>query len=254
MTTFASLCTLPPLEPGHSRLFLCRHGETEDNQRRLLQGGGIDTALNPTGRAQAAALGESMSLVKLDLVASSTLRRAVETADFIASGQCNRDVARAARRELCEQDFGCLEGLPRSECTQQLEALNAAWSAGQTDVPVEGGESPDQVLARACEALWGDGLLGSRVPGRHVVAVAHSTLNKAVMSHALGKGLARLGELRQSNCCINVLDVSMLDSEVSVVAVNIKPEAAAVPRVTALFRVCWTLLLSGQQGLRSMKY
>ena len=60
---------------------------------------------------------------------------------------------------------------------------------------------------------------------------------------------------RWNDARVLVIDeVSMLDSEVSVVAVNIKPEAAAVPRVTALFRVCWTLLLSGQQGLRSMKY
>ena len=255
MTTFASLNTLPDLPPGCSRLYLCRHGQTDANQRKLLQGGGVDTPLNPTGRAQAAALAQSMSSLELDLVASSTLCRAVETADLIAGSQSA--VERLARDELCEQNFGTLEGMPRSECAEQLAALNDAWCAGRTDVPVPGGESPDDVLVRACAALWGDGLLGSRVPGRHVAVVAHSTLNKAVLSHALGKGLSRLGEVRQANCCINVLDVATTTEDtsgsvpdVTVVAVNIKAEDANVPQPIALLRVCGEVLLSGQRAFR----
>ena len=248
LTRFASLFTLPPLQPGHSRLFLCRHGQTEGNQLKLMQGGGIDTPLNPTGRAQAAALAQSMSSVQLDLVASSTLSRAVETADFIANAQGNRAIERAARTELSEQDFGVMEGLPRQACKEQLADLNAAWCAGRTDMRVEGGESLDDVLARASEALFGDGLLGSRTAGRQVLCVGHSTLNKAVISDVVGKGLPRIGEIRQANCCINVIDVAIADGQPSAVAVNIEPEAADVPQLAAMLRVCWTFLLSGQRA------
>ena len=54
-------------------------------------------------------------------------------------------------KELCEQDFGLLEGLPRSDqnVNRQLEELNGTWRAGRTDVQIDGGESPDDVLARA---------------------------------------------------------------------------------------------------------
>ena len=249
LSSFASLQTLPPLEPGHSRLFLCRHGETVNNQLRLLQGSGTDTPLSAAGQRQAAALAQSLSALQLDAVMSSDLCRAVQTADFIADEQRNPALERVALTGLREQAFGTLEGLPIADCRAEFDELNAAWRAGRTYEPVGGGESPDDVLARAQGVLWGDGLLGSRAPGRQVAVVAHSTINKVVLSHALGKGLPRLGEVRQVLCCVNVLDYAVADGKVSVVAVNIAPEAADVPPLLVLLRVCGVLLMSGQRGL-----
>mmetsp|Transcript_56435 Transcript_56435/g.125979 ORF Transcript_56435/g.125979 Transcript_56435/m.125979 type:complete len:94 (+) Transcript_56435:539-820(+) len=93
-------------------------------------------------------------------------------------------------------------------------------------------------------------MLGSLEPGRQVAVVAHSTFNKVVLSHTLGKGLPRMGEVRQSLCCINVLDVAVAARTVSVVAVNIQPEAADLPQLTAILRLCFAVLKSGQRGLR----
>ena len=61
--------------------------------------------------------------------------------------------------------------------------------------------------------------------------------------------------MRQANCCINVLDVAVAtadshDGDLAVVAVNIRPEAAEVDRLTALRRVGSRLLMSGERGLR----
>ena len=80
-----SLSDLPQLTVGSSRLFLCRHGETDSNAQSLLQGSGIDAPLNDVGRAQASALARSLASIQMDLIASSTLSRAVETADIVAS-------------------------------------------------------------------------------------------------------------------------------------------------------------------------
>ena len=250
LTSFASLKTLPSLPPDHSRLFLCRHGETNNNKLRLLQGSGVDVPLNPAGRAQAAQLAQSLSALPIDLVVSSPLGRAKSTADFIAAAQ-KPGIERSVRHELSEQSFGSLEGMPMSECKLQLDAVNAAWQAGRTDAKAAtDGESLDDVWNRARGALWDDGLLGSRVPGRQVAVVAHSTFNKLVLSQALGRGLARVGEVRQALCCINVLDVAVDDGKVTVVATNIRPESADVTQLTAVLSACRVLLLSGQRGLR----
>ena len=82
-----SLGDLPQLGVGSSRLFLCRHGETDSNAQSLLQGSGIDCPLNDVGRAQASALARSLASIKMDVIASSTLSRAVATADIVASYQ-----------------------------------------------------------------------------------------------------------------------------------------------------------------------
>lgn len=66
-------------------LYLVRHGETDYNRRRIMQGRRIDAPLNETGRAQAEALAERFADAPLDAIYSSTLKRADATADAIAA-------------------------------------------------------------------------------------------------------------------------------------------------------------------------
>jgi uncharacterized phosphatase len=67
-----------------TRFFLVRHGETEWNRLRKIQGVS-DIPLNDTGRAQAAALGDILSRHRFDLIVSSPLSRALETARIVAT-------------------------------------------------------------------------------------------------------------------------------------------------------------------------
>ena len=64
-----------------------RHASFLSNVQSLLhlQGSDIDAPLNDVGRAQASALARSLASIQMDLIASSTLSRAVETADIVAS-------------------------------------------------------------------------------------------------------------------------------------------------------------------------
>ena len=64
----------------------CKDASFLSNAQSLLQGSGIDAPLNDVvGRAQASALARSLASIQMDLIASSTLSRAVETADIVAS-------------------------------------------------------------------------------------------------------------------------------------------------------------------------
>lgn len=65
------------------RLYFVRHGQSEANKRHVFAGQ-IDTPLTAVGRAQARAAGLSAKKFKFDLIVSSPLVRALETAQIIA--------------------------------------------------------------------------------------------------------------------------------------------------------------------------
>ena len=71
---------------GTLRIYLARHGETDWNAERRLQGR-TDTALNSKGRQQAAKLAERLKGIHLDAVYSSTLSRSRDTAESRAVGR-----------------------------------------------------------------------------------------------------------------------------------------------------------------------
>ncbi len=58
------LLDLPPVDDGWVRVYLCRHGQTENNRLRLVQGARVDPPINQTGRKQAIRLGKALSYVK----------------------------------------------------------------------------------------------------------------------------------------------------------------------------------------------
>ena len=64
-------------------LYLVRHGETFDNQNRIMQGQ-TQGQLNTTGIAQAEEVSRQMADSSIDAVVSSDLQRAISTAEIIA--------------------------------------------------------------------------------------------------------------------------------------------------------------------------
>ena len=96
-------CRLSP--PGRLRIYLARHGETDWNAERRLQGTRTDTALNSTGRQQAAKLAERLKGVRLDAVYCSGLSRSRETAEIVRG-----EVPLKSLAGLNERNHGKFEG------------------------------------------------------------------------------------------------------------------------------------------------
>lgn len=67
------------------KFILFRHGQTDSNIHNIIQGAGVNTPLNVTGIAQAAALAEKAPQLGLDKIYSSTLTRAIQTATLSAA-------------------------------------------------------------------------------------------------------------------------------------------------------------------------
>ncbi|XP_028304558.1 fructose-2,6-bisphosphatase TIGAR B [Gouania willdenowi] len=124
---------------------LVRHGETQYNRDKLLQGQGVDTLLSPTGVDQCEAVGRRLSDVPFSHVFVSNLQRAVQTAEIILrnNAHCSH-MDMALEPLLRERGFGVAEGRPKEDLK------NMANAAGQAcrDYTPPGGETLDQVRLR----------------------------------------------------------------------------------------------------------
>ena len=110
-------------------VLLARHGETDWNAQRRVQGHS-DTPLNDNGRAQALALAETLDGVELDAVYSSDLARARDTAQVVAE---RRGVEVTVLPELRERHFGTWEGMTDTEILERFpEARSGSWGDGET--------------------------------------------------------------------------------------------------------------------------
>jgi len=116
---------------------LVRHGET-DWSAHLRHTGRTDVPLTEEGRRQAERVGGALRGRSFALVLTSPLQRAAETCRLAGFG----DLAQP-RPELMEWDYGDYEG--RTTVDIRREAPD--WTIWRYGAP--GGESPDQVGARA---------------------------------------------------------------------------------------------------------
>lgn len=190
----------PPAALESTVLYFVRHGETEYNRRNIVQGGGIDSTLNATGRAQAEALARRLEPVAVDAMYSSTLRRAKQTAAILA--RPHEPVSRTYLRDLEEMAWGIYEGEPPSpEREASMEAVKAAWRDGAYERPVEGGESIQDVQHRARRAVRH---ILAREGGRTALVVTHGRYLRVLLATVLDDyGLQHMDELDHSNTCVN---------------------------------------------------
>lgn len=148
-------------------LYLVRHGETDWNRQRRIQGR-TDIPLNATGREQARLTGTLLTRRPIDRVVASPLGRARETAEIIAR-ELGLDEP-ALRDALVERDYGAAEGLSYRE-------IDALYPEG---TPVPGRESREEVAARIVPDLV---RLATEHPGESIVVVSHGgAIRSALLS------------------------------------------------------------------------
>lgn len=97
-------------------IFLCRHGETEFNLKKIVQGH-IDTDLTPKGIIQARLVAEKLKDFNIQKIYSSDLKRAYQTATIIAD-ILNLDVE--IDKRIREMHFGEYEGKPHSQIDKNI--------------------------------------------------------------------------------------------------------------------------------------
>ena len=213
-TTTGLARQLPPLSEGSRRVVLVRHAETDWNARGLLQGGSFDVQLNDAGRQQAARLAAELTAAvpRLDVVVSSHLHRASETADIVQQAFGNRGDSTSIRiinHKFAEMKFGDLEGtvIRGPDCTDETRRKFQDWNAvmhANKSLPWPGsGESINDVEQRATAGL--NQILRGFPDAQHIGIVGHGRFNKVLLMSLLG--LQGKDSIQQGNTGINVLDV-----------------------------------------------
>jgi probable phosphoglycerate mutase len=125
-----------------------RHGETDWNIQRLIQGH-TNTSLNAVGVAQAQALADSLQGLGFDYLVASDLDRAMETAAVIGETLGLVVVPDPLLRERC---FGVLEGQSATVLTSDVTGIVDGVYVNP-DARPEGGESFRDVVRRAQQFL-----------------------------------------------------------------------------------------------------
>ena len=153
---------------SETTLTLIRHGQTDWNLQRRLQGRS-DIPLNGTGREQARAVGRELAASggHWDVLVSSPLQRARETAEIIG-------------QEIgLERAFGDVEGL---DCTGMGDDERHAMMEKH-------GEATEDVVQRGLSVLR---TILTDFPGKDVMVVAHGTLIRLTLDRVLDTELPSL--------------------------------------------------------------
>jgi probable phosphoglycerate mutase len=175
-----------------TEIILVRHGETEWNVQEVFRGR-IDVELNQTGIKQAELLAEHLSHLKLDAVYSSPLKRALKTADLIASYHKLRVESAPG---LIDFDYGGWQGLSHKEVRDRYKELYNEWSKNPHQVKMPGGESLNEVRERALKVVEA---VVAKYAGI-VVLVSHRVVNKVLICALLGLDDSHFWNIRQDNC------------------------------------------------------
>lgn len=181
-------------------LLLLRHGETPLSIEKRFSGTG-DPVLTAKGLAQAEAAAARLSRepYRIDVIASSPLKRALQTAEAVAA-RTGLDVV--VEEGLRETDFGAWEGHTFAEIQRRWPDHLSAWLA-DTSVAPPGGESFDQTSVRVEAAL---ARLIAAHPGRTVLVVSHVTPIKTILRLALTAPPAALYRMHLDIACLSAVD------------------------------------------------
>jgi broad specificity phosphatase PhoE len=186
-----------------TRIYLVRHGQTELNVNRVLRGH-LDPKLDALGILQARMLGEVIGREELQLVASSPLRRAVETATEIA---IRAGVEMENDPRLVDRDYGPWAGRSKEAVIAKWGSLNAA-----PDI-----EPESEVVARALDAVID---VSRRVPNGSAVLVSHDAVNRLLISK-LDPRMDNGSSIPQETGCFNVIELK--GNDWSVLSINNYP-------------------------------
>ncbi|MEV5407520.1 bifunctional RNase H/acid phosphatase [Thermopolyspora sp. NPDC052614] len=181
-------------------LLLLRHGETPLSVDKRFSGTG-DPVLTAKGvaQAEAAAVRLSREPYRIDVIVTSPLKRALQTAEAVAA-RTGREVV--VEEGLRETDFGSWEGHTFAEIQRRWPDHLTAWLADPSVAP-PGGESFQQTAERVEAAV---SRLIAKYPGRTILTVSHVTPIKTILRLALLAPPAALYRMHLDIACLSTVD------------------------------------------------
>lgn len=179
-----------------TNLLVIRHGETEWNSQGRFQGH-LNSVLSGAGQVQADALGDYLSLERIDLLLSSDLGRALQTARAIAVRTGHEIVVEPRLRE---RRMGIFQGLTAPEVQARYPGEYIRFRSGDPDYVIPEGESTRQLFERSV-ACFTD--LATRHAGLTLATVTHGGVLAMLYRHARAMPLDAARDFSLHNSGVN---------------------------------------------------
>ncbi len=193
------------------RLILVRHGQTEWNATGRFQGQ-TNVALSEAGRQQAKCLADNYPAPDLDMIYTSDLDRAKETAECVGTKLGVPVIKEEKFREL---SFGEWEGLTYKEIsTRWPEEANHLFTAPD-QLKIPGGESFRKLQERALRKIKE---LTAKHDNKTIGIFAHGAINKTILAGLMHIPIHYLWSIRQDNTAVNILRID--DGYVTIELIN----------------------------------
>lgn len=156
-----------------TRVYLLRHAESANPA--VFHGAESDVGLSDTGRRQAEAIALYFAPRRPDVVISSAMQRARQTALPIAAA-CGRTLI--VEPDLHERRVGALSGTATNDPSGVWPETARRWAAGETSYAPDGAESFDDIRCRVLP-VWER--ITCQHAGRTLVVVAHGVVCKVLL-------------------------------------------------------------------------
>jgi broad specificity phosphatase PhoE len=184
-----------------ARIILVRHGETDWNLERRIQGGSSNPPLNERGREQAEGLARRLEKEQVRAIYSSPLQRGLDTAKAIARYHKVRVVAEPSLREI---EAGELEGVTLAELGRYFSEFLIRSDSDDRFPRVPGGESLPEVQRRSWQVVQ---RAAGENPDGALVLVSHYFAILSVLCSVLGLPLSQISKFRLSTGSISIFSL-----------------------------------------------
>ncbi|WP_316784297.1 histidine phosphatase family protein [Pedobacter frigiditerrae] len=193
-------------------IYIIRHGETELNRQGIVQGRGVDSDLNDTGRVQAAAFFNRYKDIQFDKIYTSALKRTHQTVQqFIDLG-----LPWEQHEGIDELAWGLWEGQPNTpEARHAFLEIVEKWQGGNYEAKFEGGESPNDVMLRMHETIE---LIKSRTDEKRILVCMHGRAMRLLLCMLLKKPFSEMGDFPHQNTTLYKMEFT--DGQFSVIDFN----------------------------------
>lgn len=176
-------------------LYIIRHGKTEWNAKRKLQGR-TDIPLNDEGRLMAEKARDEYKNIHFDVCYCSPLIRAKETAEILMKG---RNIPIITDDRLMEMCFGVYEGIENSFQIPDCPINVFFKEPEKYKIPVEGAESFEELYARTGEFLRE--IIEPQIrQGKDILIVGHGAMNSSIVCQVRGIPIENFWSAGIENC------------------------------------------------------
>ncbi|WP_456402006.1 histidine phosphatase family protein [Persephonella sp.] len=204
-------------------LIFCRHGESEFNAKRIIQGH-IDTDLTPKGIVQAKLAGEELKKFRIEKIYCSDLRRAKRTADIIGDVL---DITPLIDKRIREMSFGEWEGRTYEYIYENDLDTFHGWLKNPVACPLPSQEDIKSFKARL-NSFLNDVL---SVKEKNILIVAHGGSIQGMICILTGLGFEHLWALKHTNTGISIVDVNSSKNRLKVLNFSNHLEAVENPLI-----------------------